>query len=401
MNNTVTRLGSALSLLAAVILTGCAGGGGDASSDPVKVGVVLSITGPAGSLGTPASEAVETFKDDLAKADGRRIEWIVEDDASNPTDSVAAVNRLINEGAAAVICCNTTPNSLAIQNAVEQAKLANVALAGAADVVEPPEEKEWFFKTPPTDALTIEVLTDDMLARGIDSAAVFASDTDYGQSGREAFEEIAAEKGIEVTGTAEFSDTDNDMTAQLTQLRRANPDAYVIWGIPPAAAVAQRNLADLGIDQPAYQSFGVANKEFIELAGGAAEGVRLAAGELLLLPNVEGEDPLGESILAFSDQYQQATGEIPGTHAGYAHDATVIVHDAITRVLEAGVDPGNMTTFRERVRDEIENTTELVGVTGVYTYSPTDHVGLDERAVTTIEIQDGSFVRAGEEASGG
>lgn len=394
----ISARGLCIALVATLIVAGCSGDSGDSgdNSEPIKVGVVLSLTGPASSLGTPARTAIDTFKDELSQVGDRRIEWIIEDDESDPTRAVAAVNRLIADGAAAVICCNSSPNSLAIQGSVEQAKLTNVALAGAAAVVEPAREKRWFFKTPPTDELTIRVLADHMKSQGIGSAGFLASDNAYGQSGREAFETVAKEKGIRVTGTGEFSDTDKDMTPQLTQLSRGNPDAYVVWGIPPAAAIAQRNLRELGKDKPAYQSFGVTNEAFTELAGDAAEGVLIAAGELLLLPDVEGDEPLDKRIRAFGERYEEATGNRPGAHAGYAYDAMAILHDAIGRALEAGAEPSDADGFQERLRDEVEETSEYVGVTGVFTYSPEDHVGLDERAVVMVEVQDGAFKGAGE-----
>lgn len=388
-------------LLVATSLIACGdsnGGGGDGdSAEPVKVGVVLSLTGPASSLGTGQRATVNTFRKQLSKTAGRPIEWIVEDDASDPTQAVAAVNRLISEGVAAVLCCTTSPNSLAIQPAIEQAQLTNIAMAGAADIVEPAREKSLFFKTPPTDTLTIEVAVDHMVSQGIDSAAFLSSDNAYGESGLEAFREVARQQDIEVTGAETFADTDEDMTAQLTKLRRGNPGAYVIWGIPPAAAIAQRNLRDLGIEEPAYQSFGVANDQFIELAGGAAEGVLIAAGQLILVPGLEGDGELEKSIVDFADRYRQANGERPSSFAGYMYDAMVIMRDALDRALESGADLGDPEAFRASVRDQVEKTADLVGVSGVYTYSPADHVGLDERAVTIIEVRDGRYVAAGDQ----
>jgi branched-chain amino acid transport system substrate-binding protein len=380
-------------VLALATLVGCSGAS-DADDDTIKVGVVLSITGPAGTLGAPERNTVRTFEDQLSAAGESRIEWIVEDDGSDTNRAVAAVNRLISEeGVDAVVCCTTSPNSLAVQTAIAPTGVPTIALAAAAAITEPAAEKKLFFKTPFNDRLTLRVTAADMKRRGLMGVAFLASDDAYGESGLKAFESAAEEEGLTVSGTETFAPTDTDMTAQITRLRRGDPDAYMIWGVPPAAAVAQRNLRQLGIDEPAYQGLGVTNQEFLKLSGASAEGVRIAAGKLLIPSHLQDDDPLAKSIASFSDRYQQAVGQPPNPFAGYGYDAMTIVHAAIERTVQSGV-PDSDEELRQRIRDEIERTRDLVGVTGVFTYAPDDHVGLDETSVAMIEVKDGTFVPA-------
>lgn len=394
MRSTIAKLLSVTVLGLASLAAGCGGDDGAGGADRVKVGVVLSITGPAGTLGTPERDTIEAFRDSLSKAGGANIEWIVEDDGSDPSKAVAAINRLVSEdNVDAIICCSTSPNTLAVQPAIDSAKRPAISLAAAAAIVEPAAEKKWFFKTPYNDRLTLDVATDDMLEQDLRSVAFLAADDAYGESGLKEFEALAEEKGIELTGSEKFAATDKDMTAQLTRLQRGNPDAYVIWGIPPAAAIAQRNVRDLGIEAPVYQSFGVANQAFLDLSKESAEGVRIAGGRLLVVGDLQGETPLEKKIISFAERFEEETGSKPNPFAGNAYDAMVIINDAVKRATEADAEGADL---RERLRQEIERTKDLVGVTGIYSFSPSDHAGLDERSVVMIEVRDGAFAPAGE-----
>jgi branched-chain amino acid transport system substrate-binding protein len=230
-----------------------------------------------------------------------------------------------------------------------------------------------------------------MNGRFLNPVAFLAADDAYGKSGLKDFKELAADKGIQISGTAKFADTDKDMTAQITQLQRGHPDAYVIWGLPPAAALAQRSLRDLGIDVADYQSFGAANQAFLDLSGKAAEGTLAAGGQLLAPDRLDGDMPLEKRIISFADRFQQKTGSAPDQFAGYVYDAMTIIRDAAKRTVDSGVEGDALA---RRLRDEIEKTHGLVGVTGIYSYSPDDHAGLDKSSVAMLEVHDGKFVPA-------
>ncbi len=375
-------------VLGLAVLAGC--GGDDGGAKRVKVGVVLSVTGPAGTLGRPERDTVDAFKDSLSDAGGARIEWIVEDDGSDPTKAEGAVNRLVRkDNVDALICCSTSSNTFAIQPAVDSAQRPAISLSAAAAIVEPADDKRWFFKTPYNDRPTLDVATDDMRGRFLTPVAFLAADDAYGNSGLKAFKTLAAEKGIQISGSAKFANTDKDMTAQITRLQHGNPDAYVIWATPPAAAIAQRNVRELGIDVPVYQSFGVENQAFLDLSGKAAEGVLIAGGQVPFAQFLDGDNPLEKRIISFAARFQKETGSAPNLSAGYAYDAMAILRDAVKRTVESDVEG---EALGRRLRDEIEKTHDLVGVTGIYSYSQDDHAGLDKRSVAMVEVTDGKFM---------
>jgi branched-chain amino acid transport system substrate-binding protein len=384
-------------LLGAVLIavgTACSAPTDTAAGDEtIRIGVVVSVTGSASSLGEPERNTVQLFEQEFSEVGGAEIEWIVEDDASDPTQAVTAVKQMIDrENVHAVVCCTVSPNSLAIIETVQGDEVPNISLAAAAQIVEPASERQWVFKTPQNDALMIDVLTDHMLEQGIENVAFLGFDDAYGEGGLAAFEQVIAEKPIEMTGRETFSREDTDVTAQLTQLSRDNPDAYLIWAIPPGADVAQKNLVDLGLDGVVYQSHGVANATFLELGGNAIEGTYLPAGKLLTVDDLPDSDAQKEVLLAYRDRYEEEHGEgSANTFGGHAYDAMLVLEGAIERALDGDADPSDVEAFRSTLRDEIEATSDLAGTGGVFSYSADDHSGLDTDAVVMLEVSGGDW----------
>jgi branched-chain amino acid transport system substrate-binding protein len=400
--STRRALYSGLLAAALVSLTSCGGaaGGGGSGGNVIRIGVVVSQTGPDADLGAAEAKVVELYKNELSKVPGGRVEWILADDASQASGAVKEVNRLIGQRqAAAIVCCTVTPTSLAIQPVIQQAKVPNIALAAARAIVEPAASKPLFFKTAYNDNVTETVAVQDMKSRGVKKVAFLYVDNAYGQSGLTEFRKLAGQNGLTVTGAQAFQATDTSVSSQITKAKAGNPDAYVIWGIPPAANVVQRDLHNLAPGKPVYQSFGVATREFIKLGGPAVEGTRIAGGRLLVWNSLKANDPHTQKITEFARKYNAKHG--PGSvnpFAGNAYDSMLIVHAAVTRTLQAGVKPGNRVEFAKKLRDEIENTRGLTGVTGVFNYSRDDHAGLGPDSVTMIEVRGGQFLPAKTEA---
>jgi branched-chain amino acid transport system substrate-binding protein len=384
------------SLAALLILVGsaCSAPSDTAGGDEtIRIGVVVSVTGSASSLGESERNTIELFQDQFDEIGGTEVEWTVEDDASDPTQAVTAVKQMIDqENVHAVVCCTVSPNSLAVVETVQSDEVPNISLAAAAQIVEPASERTWVFKTPQNDALMVDVLTDHMLDQGIQTVGFLGFDDAYGEGGLAAFEQVIGDKPLEMTGNETYAREDTDVTAQLTRLSRANPDAYLIWAIPPGADVAQKDLVDLGLEGQVYQSHGVANATFLELGGDAIEGTFLPAGKLLTADDLSDDDPQKEVLLEYRDAYEEEYGEgSANTFGGHAYDAMLVLEGAIERALEADADTSDVEAFRSTLRDEIEATAELPGTGGVFTYSAEDHAGLDTDAVVMLEVRNGDW----------
>jgi branched-chain amino acid transport system substrate-binding protein len=354
-----------------------------------KVGAIFSITGPGSSLGIPERdtalmvEAEVNAKGGVKGPDGKMhaLKVVIYDDASDETKAVLAAKKLIDEDkVTAIIGTTLSGTSLAILDTVQKAEMPLVSCAAAAKIVEPAAERKWVFKTPQSDALITGVLADYLKAKGLTKVAWLNVDYAFGQQGWIEFEKAAQKTGLTVVANEKFGQKDVDMTAQLTKVKAANPQATVIWSIPPSASVATKNYADLGIKAPMFQSHGVGNKKYIELAGPASNGVLFPAGKLLVAEQLNDNDPQRSVLLAYAKDFEAKYGP-RNTFGGHAWDALYIVMGAMEK---AGTD-------RAKVRAAIEATRNFVGITGVFDFSPADHNGLDRRAATMIQIVDGQW----------
>jgi branched-chain amino acid transport system substrate-binding protein len=360
-----------------------------AAQEVYKVGAIFSVTGPGSSLGIPERDTALMLEADINARGGvkgpdgklRPLKVIIYDDASDETKAVLAAKKLIDEDkVAAIIGTTLSGTSLAILDTVQKAEVPMVSCAAAIKIVEPAAERKWVFKTPQSDHLIVGVLVDFLKARGLTRVGWLNVDYAFGQLGWIEFEKAARKAGLTIVANEKFGQKDVDMTAQLTRVKAANPQAVVVWSIPPSASIATKNYADLGLKMPLFQSHGVGNKRYIELAGPAANGVIFPAGKLLVAEQLPDNDPQKAVLLAYARDFEARYGP-RNTFGGHAWDALQLVVKALG---EAGAD-------RARLRSAIENTRNFVGITGVFDFSPTDHNGLDRRAVTMVQIVDGQW----------
>lgn len=363
-----------------------------AAQEPYRVGAIFSITGPGSSLGIPERDTALMLEADINARGGVRgpdgrmhpLRIVIYDDASDETKAVLAAKKLVDEDkVSAIIGTTLSGTSLAILDTVQKAEVPMVSCAAAAKIVEPAAERKWVFKTPQSDALIVGALAEHLRARGLTRVAWAGVDYAFGQLGWQAFEQAAKKAGLTIVANEKFGQKDVDMTAQLTRIKTANPQAVVVWSIPPSASIATKNYADLGLRAPLYQSHGIGNKKFIELAGAAANGVTFPAGKLLIAEMLDDRDAQRPVLLAYARDFEAKYGA-RNTFGGHAWDAVRLVTAALEK---AGPD-------RAKVRAVIETTKNFIGITGVFDFSPTDHNGLDQRAVTMITIADGQWTVA-------
>ncbi len=359
------------------------------AQEAYKVGAIFSITGPGSSLGIPERdtalllEAQINAKGGVRGPDGKMhpLKIVIYDDASDETKAVLAAKKLIDEDrVTAIVGTTLSGTSLAIVDTVQKAEVPMVSCAAAIKIVEPAAERKWVFKTPQSDHLIVGVLADYLKAKGLTRVGWLNVDYAFGQLGWIEFEKAAQKLGLQVVANEKFGQKDVDMTPQLTRVKAANPQAVVIWSIPPSASIATKNYADLGIKAPLFHSHGVGNKRFIELAGAAANGVIFPVGKLLVAEQLPDGDPQKGVLLAYARDFEAKYGP-RNTFGGHAWDAVQLVVKAMEK---AGTD-------RAKVRAAIETTRNFVGITGVFDFSPTDHNGLDRRAVTMVQIVDGQW----------
>jgi len=370
--------------VAAAIALWIAGATGQASAQ-VKVGAVLSITGPASFLGDPEKKTLEIYVDDInAKGgvNGQKLQLVAYDDGADANAARTFATRLVEEDkVVAMVGGTTTGATLAMIPLFEEAQIPFISLAGAIQIIEP--VRKWVFKTPHTDKMACEKIFADLKQRNLTTVALISGTDAFGKSMRDQCVAVAPKAGITVAHEEAYGPRDSDMTPQLTNIKaKTGVQAVINPGFGQGPAIVTRNYRQLGLTLPFYQSHGVASKQFIDLAGPAADGVRLPAAALLVAEKLPDSDPQKPVVVAYTRTYQQKTGQPISTFGGHAYDGLMIFVEAAKR---AG------SFDKAKVRDEIEKTKNLIGTGGVVNMSPTDHLGLDLSAFRMLEIKGGDW----------
>jgi branched-chain amino acid transport system substrate-binding protein len=357
----------------------------DPASAQIKIGSVLSITGPASFLGDPEKRTLEIYVDEInAKGgvNGQKLQLVVYDDGGSADNARTFATRLIEEDkVVAMVGGSTTGTTLAMVQVFEEAKVPFISLAGAIQIIEP--VRKWVFKTPHTDKMACEKIYADLKRRALTKIALISGTDAFGKSMRDQCVAVAPKSGINIVAEENYGPRDSDMTPQLTNIRnKAEVQAVVNPGFGQGPAIVTRNYRQLGITLPLYQSHGVASKQFIDLAGPAAEGVRLPAAALLVADKLPANDPQKSVVENYSRTYQAKTGQAVSTFGGHAYDGFMILVQAMQRAKSAD---------STKVRDEIERTKGYVGTGGIVNMSATDHMGLDLSAFRVLEIKSGDW----------
>lgn len=359
-----------------------------------KIGVVTAATGPAATIAGPANQAIELYREQLAAQKGLpfKVEFVQYDDASDPTKSVNLVRKLIQEdGAAMVICCTTTPSSLAVAKVSETGETPTISMSASAAVVEPPSEKRYMFKTPITERLMLDYTLDYMVKHGVKTLSFLGLDDAYGEGGWVEMKPLAEKKGIKIVSSERFGRSDTNFTPQALKTLQAKADAVYIHAVPPSASLIHEALKRVGYRGPIYHGAGAPTNAFITIGKSAVEGAIVGATPITVYKELSADNPLSKSIGAFVKAYDGKYGEGKAElFATQGYDAVGLAVDTIKRYTAAGK-KGDLAQTRKDLRDELERTREYAGSVGIFNYSPTDHVGLDKRTLFLVQVKDGQF----------
>ncbi|MBU5613939.1 ABC transporter substrate-binding protein [Geomonas azotofigens] len=354
------------------------------AAPPIKIGALFAVTGPASFLGEPERNTAQMVVDEINKAGGvkgRKLELITYDTGGDATKAVQLANKLVkNDQVVAIIGPSTTGDSMAIIPVVEKAQVPLISCAAGSKITEP--VKKWVFKTAQNDGLAVARIYEQLKREKKTKVAILTVSDGFGASGREQLKAQAAHYGIQILSDDTYGPKDTDMTAQLAKIRGSQAQALICWGTNPGPAVIARNAKQLGLSIPVYMSHGVSSKKFIELAGDAAEGIRLPSGKVLVADLLPKNDKQRNSLLAFIKDYQNHF-KAEGDHfGGHAWDAVMLLKGAIER---GGDTPAG-------IRNALENTRNFPGIGGVFSYSAKDHAGLTKDAFTLVEVRKKDWV---------
>ena len=349
------------------------------AAEPIKIGALFSVSGPAAFLGEPERNTAQMLVNEINKAGGikgRQLELIVIDTQGDATKAVQGVNKLIKDDkVVAIIGPSTTGESMAVIPVVEKAEIPLISCAAGIKITDP--VKKWIFKTAQNDALAVAKIYEYLKKQKISKIAILTVSTGFGASGREQLVAYAKEFGIEIISDDTYGPEDKDITAQLTKIRGGNAQAIICWGTNPGPAIVARNVKQLGIKLPLFMSHGVSSKKFIELAGEAAEGIILPSGRVIVADQMPNSDPQKKKLLGYVNSYSKLYN-VEGDHfGGHAWDAMMMLKGAIEK---GGDSPA-------AIRNQLEKTKKFTGIGGTFSYSPQDHAGLTKDAFVLVKIK--------------
>ncbi|GAP34746.1 leucine-, isoleucine-, valine-, threonine-, and alanine-binding protein [Piscinibacter sakaiensis] len=360
-----------------------------AAQADITVGVTVSATGPAASLGIPEKNTIALMPTTIG---GHKVNYIVLDDASDTTRAVSNTRKLITEDKVDIVLGSTvTPNSLAMIDVVAEAQVPMISMAASARIVEPVDaKKRWVFKTPQNDIMMALAIATHMAANGVKTVGFIGFADAYGEGWYQEFAKIAALKGLQITANERYARTDTAVTGQVLKIIGAKPDAVLVAGSGTPAALPQKTLKERGYAGRYYQTHGVANNDFLRIGGADVEGTFLPAGPVLVADQLPASNPVKKSAQAYVAAYEKMYGKgSVSTFGAHAWDAGLLMTAAIPAALKKA-QPGT-PAFRAALRDALEQVRDLPGAHGIFTMSPTDHLGLDQRAYVMVRIDKGGW----------
>ena len=372
-------------LLAAISLAFAAG----AAQADINVGVNVSATGPAASLGIPEKNTFALMPTTIA---GEKVNYIILDDASDTTTAVKNLRKMISEDKIDVVLGSTiSPNSLAMIDVAAEAGTPMISMAASSRIVDPVDDKRrWVFKTPQNDAQMSTAIVEHMTNAGVKTVAFIGFADAYGEGWWQQFSSIAEARKLKMVANERYNRADTSVTGQVLKIISARPDAVLIAGSGTPAALPQKALKERGYAGKIYQTHGVANNDFLRVCGKDCEGTFLPAGPVLVASQLPDSNPVKKAATEYITKYEAAHGKgSVSTFGAHAWDTGRLLQAAVPVALKKAK-PGT-AEFRAALRDALEGSKEVAGAHGIFNMSPTDHLGLDQRSRVMVEIQNGGW----------
>ncbi len=355
----------------------------------INVGVSVAATGPAASLGIPEKNTFALLPTTIA---GEKVNYIVLDDATDPTAATKNIKKLISENKVDIVVgSTTTPSSLAMMDVAVENETPLISMAGSAIVVEPMDDKrKWVFKTAQNDAHMATALVQHMTDKNVHSVAFIGFADAYGEGWYKEFAKIAEARKLKIVASERYQRNDTSVTGQILKIIAAKPDAVLVGGAGTPAALPQKVLKEKGYKGLIYQTHGVANNDFLRVGGKDVEGAFLPVGPMVVAAQLPADHPVKKSAMEYVTKYEAAHGKgSVSSFGGHAWDAGVLLQNAVPVALKKAK-PGTVE-FRRALRDALESTKNVAGAHGIFNLTPNDHQGFDQRARVMVTIENGTW----------
>ena len=351
---------------------------------PLKVGAIFAVTGGASFLGAPEAKTAEMFVDKINSAggiNGLKVQLIVKDSGGKPENAISLAKQLIDEEKVlAIIGPSTSGETMAIKNICQEGKTILLSCAAAEDIVNP--VASYVFKTPQKDSDAVRWIFKTMKDKGISKVGVITSNDGFGIAGNAQLAKLAPDNGITIAISEAYDKQETDLTGVLTKLKGQDVQAVINWSIVPAQSLVAKNMKQIGLNVPLFQSHGFGNIKYVQAGGEAANGTIFPCGRLLVAEVLPNDHPQKTVLVGYKKDYEARYKEDTSTFGGHAYDALLILTEAIKKARSGD---------RDKIRDAIENLKGIVGTAGVFNFSSVDHNGLALDAFEMLTVKDGKF----------
>ena len=355
-----------------------------ADAPAIKVGAIFAVTGGAANLGGPEAKTAEMLVKKINKeggVNGQQIELIVKDSGSKPENAISLAKQLIEEDKVlAIIGPSTSGETMAIKNICQEGKTILLSCAAAEDIVNP--VASYVFKTPQKDSDAVRRIFQVMKAKDIKKIGVITSNDGFGMAGGKQLANLANLAGITIAISEAYDKQETDLTGVLTKVKSQDVNAVVNWSIVPAQSLVAKNMKQIGLNVPLFQSHGFGNIKYVQAGGEAANGTIFPCGRLLIAEILPDNNPQKKLLLGYKKDYESQYKEDASTFGGHAYDAVLILVEGIKKA---------KSTDKEKVREAIESIKGLVGTAGIFNFSSQDHNGLGMDAFEMLTVKDGKF----------
>ena len=355
------------------------------AAQPIKIGAIFAVTGPAAYLGAPEEKTVRMLVDDINKNGGilgRQVQLVIKDSGASSEKAISFARQLIEEdNVVAIIGPTTSGESMAIKDICQKAGMPLFSCASSETIVSP--VAKYVFKSPQKDNYIVEWLYQTMNTMGISRIGVIAANTGFGNGGKAQLEKYASKYGIEIAIAEVYDANATDLSSLLTKVNAVGVQAVVNWSIEPAQAIVAKNMRQLKMEAQLFQSHGFGNIKYVEAAGEAAEGIIFPCGRLLVSEQLPASNPQKKLLMKYSADYKALYREDASTFGGHAYDALTILKAAIESA---------RSTESDRIVQAIEGLQNFSGTAGIFSFSATDHNGLQMDSIVMTTVKRGKFV---------
>lgn len=352
----------------------------------LKVGLSVSLSGPNSSLGIPYAKGMQAAVAYKPEINGRKVQLIVLDDGSDPTNAGRNARKLVEEEKVDVLMGSSgVPATIAISQVGRESK---TPMIGLSPISLPPAESDWTVTVAQPPQLMIDAVVERMKRDGVKTVGYIGFTDAWGDLVYNSLMKATEPAGIKVLTNERYARADQSVTGQILKIVAAHPDAVMTGGSGTPGALPYLALAERGFKGNVYGQHGLINPDFVRVAGASANGSLMPTGPVIVAEQLPDNYPTKKLALEFRSTFQKVNGA-PTTDAfsAYSFDGYMVFADAAAR---AKGEPGT-AAFRAALRDAIFSSKEVVGTHGVYNFKQGDLYGVDQRARVIVKLENGQW----------